>query len=253
MQYIILLALLWCFIDRARHPKHPLQLNVYFGVPGSGKTTYAAYLARQAQRESVVIRLCKRFPNRFTDWILNGKNWKRAYPVWSNVPIEGTYQLNAKSDIGVYMIQDGKMIIDEAGVEFNNRDYKAFPKTAIRFFKYHRHYGVSVDVFSQSFDDMDVTLRRLAQNFYVVRKSILPFFVTTKKIRRKVGIDDNTHQLVDAYSFGLPILDTKWIFCPPLWKMFNSYDIDDLPEKPWLRWHENTPAAPDSEAPADAP
>lgn len=253
MQYIILLALLWCLIDRARHPKHPLQLNVYFGVPGSGKTTYAAYLARQAQRESLVIRLCRRFPNRFTGWILNGKNWKRAYPVWSNVPIEGTYQLNAKSDIGVYMIQDGKMIIDEAGVEFNNRDYKAFPKTAIRFFKYHRHYGVSVDVFSQSFDDMDVTLRRLAQNFYVVRKSILPFFVTTKKIRRKVGIDDNTHQLVDAYSFGLPILDTKWIFCPPLWKMFNSYDIDDLPEKPWLRWHENTPTSPDSEAPADAP
>lgn len=145
------------------------------------------------------------------------------------------------------------MIIDEAGVEFNNRDYKAFPKTAIRFFKYHRHYGVSVDVFSQSFDDMDVTLRRLAQNFYVVRKSMLPFFVTTKRIRRKVGIDENTHQLVDAYSFGLPILDTKWIFCPPLWKMFNSYDVDELPEKPWLRWHENTPAAPDSEAPADAP
>lgn len=253
MLYIILLALLWCFIDRARHPKHPLQLNVYFGVPGSGKTTYAAYLARHAQKESIVIRLCKRFPNRFTNWILNGKNWKRAYPVWSNVPIEGTYQLNAKSDIGVYMIQDGKMIIDEAGVEFNNRDYKAFPKTAIRFFKYHRHYGVSVDVFSQSFDDMDVTLRRLAQNFYVVRKSILPFFITTKKIRRKVGVDENTHQLVDAYSFGLPILDTKWIFCPPLWKMFNSYDIDELPEKPWLRWHEDTPAAPDSEAPTDAP
>ncbi len=41
-------------------------------------------------------------------------------------------------------------------MEFNNRDYKSFPKPAIKFFKYHRHYGVSVDVFSQSFEDMDV-------------------------------------------------------------------------------------------------
>lgn len=231
MKYIFLIAVFWVFLARLRHPKHPLQLNVYFGVPGSGKTTYAAYLAKAAAKESIVIRLCRRFPCRFTNWILDGNNWKRSYPVWSNVPISGTLRLNAKEDLGVHMIQNGKIIIDEAGVEFNNRDYKAFPKPAIKFFKYHRHYGVSVDVFSQSFEDMDVTLRRLAQNFYVVRKSLLPFFVTTKRIRRRVGIDDKTHQLCDWYSFGLPVFDTKWIFCPPLWKMFNSYDFEDLPEK----------------------
>lgn len=236
MLYVCLLAVLWPLFSRAMHPKHPLQLNVYFGVPGSGKTTYAAYLARCASRESIVIRLCKRFPCRFTNWILAGNCWKRALPVWSNVPIAGTYRLNAREDIGQVMIQDGKMIIDEAGVEFNNRDYKSFPKPAIRFFKYHRHYGVSVDVFSQSFEDMDVTLRRLAQNFYVVKRSVLPWFVVTKRIRRKVGIDDNTHQLCDHYFFGLPVLDTKWIFCPPLWKMFNSYDFDELPPKEWIYW-----------------
>lgn len=240
MLYLLIIVLLWLALDHARHPKHPLQLNVYFGVPGSGKTTYAAYLARQAQRESIVIRLCKRFPNPFTNWILSGKSWKRAYPVWSNVPISGTLRLNAKEDLGVHLIQDGKLIIDEAGVEFNNRDYKSFPKPAIKFFKYHRHYGVSVDVFSQSFEDMDVTLRRLAQNFYVVRRSLLPWFVVTKRIRRRVGVDDNSHQLVDAYSFGLPVLDSKWIFCPPLWRMFNSYDFDPLPEKEWALW----PSAP---------
>lgn len=236
MKYIFVIALFWLFLDRARHPKHPLQLNVYFGVPGSGKTTYAAYLAREAQRESLVLRLCSRFPCRFTDWILSGNNWKRPYPVWSNVPIAGTLRLNAREDIGVHMIQDGKLIIDEAGVEFNSRNYKTFPQTAIKFFKYHRHYGVSVDVFSQSFEDMDVTLRRLAQNFYVVKKSMLPFFVVTKRIRRRVGIDDKTHQLCDAYFFGLPVLDTKRIFCPPLWKMFDSYDFEELPEKDWSEW-----------------
>lgn len=236
MFVVFVIVVLWCCLDRARHPKHPLQLNVYFGVPGSGKTTYAAYLARNAMRESIVIKLCRRFPCRFTKWIIGGKNWKRSLPVWSNVPIVGTFQLNARDDIGVYMIQDGKMIIDEAGVEFNSRNYKSFPQKAIKFFKYHRHYGVSVDVFSQSFEDMDITLRRLAQNFYVVRKSLIPFFIVTKRIRRKVGIDDMSHQLVDAYSFGIPVLDTKWIFCPPLWRMFNSYEIDELPPKEWSSW-----------------
>lgn len=239
MIYVLLLAFAWAFIDRCRHPKTPLVLNVYFGVPGAGKTTYAAYLARAAARESIVIKLCRRFPCRFANWILDGKNWKRKINVFSNVPIKGTFQLDARSDIGVHMISDGKMIIDEAGVEFNNRNYKSFPQQSIKFFKYHRHYGVSVDVFSQSFDDMDVTIRRLAQNFFVVKRSLIPFFVVTKRIRRKVGVDDQTHQICDWYHFGLPVLDSKWIFCPPLWKMFDSYDYEELPPKKWVYWNES--------------
>ena len=237
---LFLLALFCSYLESVvLHPKHLLQLNVYFGVPGSGKTTYAAFLARQAQRESIFIKLCRRYPNRFSNWILAGRCFKRAFPVWSNVPISGTYELDAKKDLGVYLIQDGKLIIDEAGVEFNNRDYKSFPKPAIKFFKYHRHYGLSVDVFSQSFEDMDVTIRRLAQNFYVVRKSLIPFFIVTKRVFRKVGIDETTHQICDHYSFGFPLLDSRFIFCPPLWKMFDSYSIDPLPSKTWTFWNQD--------------
>ena len=242
MKYILigsLLAVACSVFDSILHPKHLLQLNVYFGVPGSGKTTYAAFLAKKALYESKIIRLCKHYPNRFTDWILTTRLFKRSLPVWSNVPIKGTYKLNAKTDLGIYMIEDGKLIIDEAGVEFNNRDYKAFPKTAIKFFKYHRHYGISVDVFSQSFEDMDVTIRRLAQNFYVVKKSLIPCFIKTQRVFRRVGVDKQTHQLTDQYFFGFPILDTRWIFCPPLWKMFNSYNTDNLPGKDWEYWNDD--------------
>lgn len=248
--YILLIVLLWRKFNLARNPKHPLQLNVYFGVPGSGKTTFAAYLAKQAQKESIIIRFCRRFPCGFTNWILNGKHWKRALKVYSNVPISGTYKVDARKDIGKYNIEDGKLIIDEAGVEFNSRQYKSFPTAAIYWFKFHRHYGVSVDVFSQSHEDMDVTLRRLAQNFYVVRKSVLPFFVCIRRIRRKVGIDKNTHQIIDAYSFGIPVLDTKRIFCPPLWKLFNTYDHEILPEKNWKYWGQEPP---DDEPAENAP
>lgn len=254
MIYFVIFFVLFLWISKARNPKHPLQLNVYFGVPGSGKTTFAAYLAKQAQKESLVIKLCKRFPCWYTRRILNGKHWKRAFPVWSNVPIKGTYKLDTKKDLGKYMIENGKVILDESGVEFNNRDYKSLPKSIIEWAKYHRHYGVSVDMFSQSHDDMDVTFRRLAQNFYVVRKSMWPNVVVIKRIKRKVGIDDMTHQIVDKYYFGTPILDTKWIFCPPLWKMFDSYEVKKLPQKDWEYWNTDSRFDPPVDPPvSDTP
>ena len=181
-------------------------LSIYFGVPGSGKTTFAAYLTKWALHESLIIRLCRRFDNPVSRLILKSKYFKRRIDVYSNVPITGAYQLDAKNDIGFYMIQNAKIIIDEAGIEYNNRNFKTFPPESIYFYKYHRHYQTSVDVFSQSYEDMDITLRRLAQNFYVVRKSIIPFCVVARRIRRKVGVDEQTKQIADLYSMGIPVL-----------------------------------------------
>ena len=137
-------------------PQHPHVLNVYFGVPGSGKTTFAAYLTKWALHENVIIRFCRKHPNRLSRLVINSRFLKRSIPVYSNVPITGAYQLDAKRDIGFFMIEGAKVIIDEAGIEYNNRNYKAFPQESIYFYKYHRHYRTSVDVFSQSYEDMDI-------------------------------------------------------------------------------------------------
>ena len=132
----------------SKKKKLPQQiLSVYFGVPGAGKTTFAAYLTKH--------------------------DLKRGIPVWSNVPITGAYKLEPKDDIGKYMIAGGRVIIDEAGLEYNNRDFKAFSKDSLYFYKYHRHYQLAVDVFSQGYDDMDKKIRTLAQKLYVVKKSLL--------------------------------------------------------------------------------
>lgn len=216
--------------------KVPHVLNVYFGVPGSGKTTFAAYLARQCVRQSRIITWAQDSPSTLARRILDSRFFKRAMPVYSNVPITGAYHLDPQNDIGKFMICDGKVIIDEAGIEYNNRNFKSFPPDAVYWYKYHRHYECSVDVFSQSYEDMDITLRRLAQNYFVVKKSLIPFFIVCKKIRRKVGIDDNTHQIIDKYFFDLPVIGSKWVFCPPLWKMFNSFSRKELPEKDWEVW-----------------
>lgn len=186
----------------------PHVVSIYFGVPGSGKTTFAAWLAR--------------------------RDLKHGGKVWSNVPITGTYKLDPKTDIGRYMIENGRVIIDEAGIEYNNRDFKDFSKKSLYFYKYHRHYRLGIDIFSQGFDDMDKKIRTLAQKYYVVKKSIIPWFVYRTEIRKKVGINELSKDIIDEYVF-VP-LSRKYIFCPPLWKSFNTLSREVYPEKHWDKW-----------------
>ena len=192
-----------------RKPRLPPQIvSIYFGVPGSGKTTYAAYLARHDLR--------------------------RGVPVWSNVPITGCYQLDPNADIGNFMIAGGRVIIDEAGIEYNNREFKDFSKKSLYFYKYHRHYQLAVDVFSQGFDDMDKKIRTLAQKLYVVKKGLLPWFIHRRQIKKRVGINDLSKDIIDEYYF-VP-WSTKIIFSPPLWKMFNTISREEYPQKEWKKW-----------------
>ena len=234
MIYLLIFGIWFYRWGKPQKPK--LVVNIYFGVPGSGKTTLAAYLSRKSMKESRVIIWAKKHPGKLSDWILASGFWKRCEPVYSNVPITDTYKLTPQDDIGKFMIVDGRVIIDEAGIEYNNRHFKSFSAEAIYWYKYHRHYECPVDIFSQSYEDMDITLRRLAQNYYVVKKSLLPKFIVVKRIRRKVGIDEHTHQIIDHYYFGWPIIDTKWIFMPPLWKYFNTFSRKELPGKEWEVW-----------------
>ncbi len=193
---------------KKRKYKIPHIVSIYFGVPGSGKTTFAAWLVK--------------------------KDLKHGGKVWSNVPITGAYQLDPAEDIGKHMIFDGRVIIDEAGIEYNNRDFKEFSKNSLYFYKYHRHYETAVDVFSQGFNDMDKKLRDLAQRLYVVRKSLLPWFVYRRRIRKKVGINELTKEIIDEYEF-VP-WSRRYIFCPPLWKMFNTLSRKQFSEKRWQIW-----------------
>lgn len=188
-----------------RKYKIPHIVSIYFGVPGSGKTTIAAALARN--------------------------DLKHGGNVWSNVAITGCFKME-KDDIGKYLISDGRIIWDETGIDADNRNFKSnFTKEQVKYLKYHRHYQVAIDCFSQGFDDMDKKLRVLAQRMYIVKRSIIPFFVYRKRISRRFDIDKITQQPIDAYKF-VPF-SKKYYFCPPLWKMFNTISRDNLPDKEW--------------------
>lgn len=178
-------------------------LSIYFGVPGSGKTTFAAYLAKH--------------------------DLKRGGRVFSNVPIKGCMQYNARQDLGQFDMSNSRIILDEVGIEFNNREFKDFKKRELEFFKLHRHYQTAIDVFSQSYDDMDKKIRCLAQRLYVVKRSLIPFCIVRRTIGKKIGINELTKEITDEYYF-IPF-SRKIIFMPLLWKLFDSYDCPELDKK----------------------
>lgn len=192
-------------IDRYFQKVH---LEIFFGVPGSGKTTFAAYLSKKAI--------------------------KLGIPVFSNVPIKGTYRIDPKEDLGKYLIERCLVIIDEAGLEHNNRKFKEFNDENRYFYKFHRHYQCKVAVFSQA-DDMDLTIRNVAYRLHLVKKSMLPYFIKIRPMIKTIDIDETTHQPMAMYKWDWFIF-TKRIFSPMVWKLFDTYEGKLLPSKKFEKW-----------------
>ena len=211
---ILVIYLIIFFIAKIfelKKTKRNCEFSMYFGVPGSGKTTLASFIAR-----------------------IEFKNKKRQRKVWSNVPIKGTLKLD-KSDIGKYMISNGRLLLDECGTEFDNRNFKSnFTNEQVKFFKLHRHYKVDICCFSQYWNDVDIKLRNLSTKLYLLKKSVIPFFIVRKEIGKKIGINKDTKQIEDEYYFKK--VATKWYFAPKVWKMFVTDERPELPEKVWETW-----------------
>lgn len=183
------------------------RIDLYFGVPGSGKTTFAAYLAHKAM--------------------------KAKRPVFSNVYIKGAYQYK-KEDLGVYAIENSLILCDEAGLEFDNRKM-SMTDDEIYFMKFHRHYQNDIVFFSQGLD-IDIKIRKLAQHLYLVEPSLLPGFIRRRTIDRYVGLDD-AGQLIDKFKFRSPIFGgMKLIFAPRFRKYFNTLERKELRLKSFPTW-----------------
>lgn len=188
--------------------EHTNKLNICFASPGGGKTTLYAHIVDKLTADQT--------------------------KVYGNVPLTlpeeqaKYFRLieNPRKDIGKYDYHDCVILIDESGVDFNNRDWKNTTQAFIKYIKYHRHFRCTMWWFSQSYNDMDKTIRTLADNIYYINKTFLNSLGigTTFKIRkidRMVGINELTSQLEDMYKFkkfsGYRFKAHK------LFKMFDSY------------------------------
>ena len=190
------------------------MIRVFFGNPGCGKTTTAV-------RNLKKMILKKEYDRYFT-------NFESAVSEFVDL-----------KDLGKWTFPEHSYLcIDEAGIEYNSRKYKSLSQDTIAWLKLHRHYRVDVDVISQSWEDMDITIRRLADQLWYLKH--LGCFTFVRRIYKRVGIDKETHQIVDFYEFGsiitrflpFPFHRKNWylVFRPFHYKQFDSFSKMYLPE-----------------------
>lgn len=146
------------------------------------------------------------------------------------------------SDLGKYNIRDGLVLIDEATLQFDSRDYKNFSKACLTFFLLHRHYNVDCVLFTQQWDGVDRKIRVITDRVYYVYKGFILGHWFTRYYRVPYGIiipdpqkgGEKLGEIVQGYAkpglFGR--LFGGWLFRPAWYRYFDSWEAPELPELP---------------------
>lgn len=189
------------------------MLRLFFGSPGSGKTTLACFLILRFKKK-------KKYDRYFA-------NFTQQVGEECSLVGLGDWTFPERSYIAV----------DEAGIEYNNRKFKTLSHQTIAWLKLHRHYRCDLDFFSQSWEDTDITIRRLVDQLWYVRR-IGPFTLV-RRVYKRVSVDDDTHQIIDSYEFGRVIrrlLPPPWhertwylVYRPKYYQYFDSFECPPLP------------------------
>lgn len=130
---------------------------LFFGLPGAGKTTLMAH-----------------FANKF----VKGAKYKNVY---GNVKMNiNGYTYIDNECIGKYELCDAAILIDEATLFADSRDFKNFGKDRLEYFLEHRHFNVDIYLFTQQWDGVDRKIRVITDRvFYVYKGLILGKWFTT--------------------------------------------------------------------------
>lgn len=189
--------------------KNLSTVTMFVGLPGSGKTTYAASIVKYCLKHNI--------------------------KVFSNVPIKGAYSYEWFEDFGNFDFGSSVIIMDEAGLTVDNRSWeKNFNKDKVQFLKLLRHYHCKLIVFSQTWNDCDIKIRSMVGLLYIIRRSLLIGFTAAIPVFRKIDVDEETHEFKEIYYKDFPLLrlfSTKRIFRPFYYKLFDSWEAPELPEK----------------------
>lgn len=210
------------------------MVSLYFGLPGCGKTTLICKKAYEA---------------------LSAKRPKYKH-VYSNVymgrkpPFDKIIYID-KTDLGKYQIEDGLVLLDEATLLFDSRDYKNFSKEVMQFFLLHRHYNVDILMCTQQWDGVDRKIRVITDRVYYMYKGFWTGKWISKFYRIPYGIiipdpknKSSGEKLGDIVQGYCKPSFLQRIFCSRIWrpryyKFFNSWEAPQLPKLPQMIEKEN--------------
>lgn len=184
--------------------RNPYKLVMIFGKKGCGKSTYACKLAYEYAR----------------------KGWN----VYSNMYIKGVRYIDINNLENQTLEENSLLIVDEAGIIYNNRRYKDFKQGVVEWYKMQRHEKCAVYLFSQSFD-VDLKLRDLTDRMYLMT-NIFGICSYMRQIRKYPTIRTSEAQaggeLVDAVEFtsflGFIFGSRKFCWIPKWYKNHDSFN-----------------------------
>lgn len=166
------------------------------GVPGSGKTLFATYLAKKKfKRENIfkkvkINNIFSNYPIQLSNYFSKRKKYKkqvvRAYDANGNLQRKVNYiDRNIYSrkasifDFNIYRqhLPDSVYIFDEFHAVCDSLDYKNFPRKIQKTFQFHRHFGIKdIYVICQHPSRLVKQVRVLCDEFYKIKKFIkIPF------------------------------------------------------------------------------
>lgn len=204
------------------------MVSLYFGLPGSGKTTFATAIAVQEQKK------------------IDQKKSPYQY-VWTNFPVfyPKIYQLDVET-LGKYNYNNALIIIDEATLMADSRDYKTFSYNMKRFFLLHRHFKCDIVLFTQQWDAVDKKIRVITNHVYYVHTgafrrwisyaNIIPYGII---IPDKKDNSEKYGEIIQGYCRGniFQRIFSKRIGRRKYYKYFDSYITPDLPDPEYTEWY----------------
>ncbi|MVX63135.1 ATP-binding cassette domain-containing protein [Clostridium chromiireducens] len=187
-------------------PRHG-KLELIMGKAGSGKSTLIAHLVKKAN--------------------------KKNRPIYCNHHVLGAQKIE-HTWLGRYMLENCDIIIDEAQICFDNRDFKNFTKELKFFFSNYRHFKADIYIVSQSWDDLDIKIRRQAKKIYIMQNSFIPFTILLQRIRMKFGVNEDKTDIVTKFGTSIvPLIGWSLKLNFTVWHYFDSYSKPNLPPVPY--------------------
>ena len=188
------------------------MITGYFGLPGCGKSTFLAKMAKKYQAQGY-----------------------RVF-VLAEYPVDGCY-LFRWSDLGVFDMSNSVILIDEISLRADNRDYKKFSDQIKSFFILHRHYHCDIIWFTQQYDGVDRKIRELTTCLYYVRSSGMFSFAVM--INRFIHIDKEQKEIKVGYKisnffrclFGWLNNSFQLCYRPKYYKYFDSFEAPPLTQR----------------------
>lgn len=204
-------ALLLVFTALSKKYNNPYRLYFLFGKKGAGKSLY-------------MVKLMIRY-------------LKKGWTVYSDIDclnLPGVRLISA-SDLGKFRpVEHSAIFLDEAGILFDNRNFKNFDAGLRDFFKLQRKYRCRVYLNSQSFD-IDKKIRDVVDHMALV-VNIGNIFSVYRPIKRSITLTEPSAEaesrIADRLSFE-SIFRWKITYLPRFFRYFDSFDAPFREEIPY--------------------